>query len=84
MSAVEKYQRSAALGCLGRDQGWKKEVQADMRACIAAELVLRRLESAGGDEGVAEKVSLKWRVERVEEREAKGVGRWIVPVVEDV
>jgi len=84
-TAAANYQYSAALGSLGREQAWKKEIQGDMRACINAELVLRRIESAGigGGDG-AEEAPLKWRVEGLEEREAKGVGRWIIPVVGDV
>jgi signal transduction protein with GAF and PtsI domain len=83
-TAAEKYQCSAALGSLANEQAWKKEIQSDMRACIAAELVLRRVESSGaGGDGGAEKAPLKWRVEGLEERVAKGAGRWIVPVVGD-
>jgi len=55
-----------------------------MRACIAAELVLRRIESAGADGGNGGKAALRWRVEGLEERETKGVGRWIVPVVVNI
>jgi len=83
-TSASDYHCSAALGSLGCDQAWRKEIQANMRACIAAELVLRRIESAGADGGNGGKAALRWRVEGLEERETKGVGRWIVPVVVNI
>lgn len=61
-------------------------MQGAMRACLGAGVVVARLESviAGVSDDDVRRLGerVKWRVELLEEREKKGGGEWVVPVVD--